>query len=389
MIKKRKKLAVWMLILLTFLTGCTGNQKINTKDYPGFQGIPAHESYDLSEMAVSHKITDHVYDEEGKLIRTYIFNERDDNSGSWGFHEEIRYSYDGEGRLLKKECFLPYVDKEKSFYETEYQYLADGSYVETKKEDEGLPDEMYLYDKDNRTVRKTEIYSEKEENCTYTYTYNRQGRLIRVDRQMDSGDEENVIEVAYCQDANESMEIYNLGEASYLLWVDYYNEAWQRVSGGWYKGDLDKPRLTIQDAKLLCKNGYYADYRGEHLIEELENGFIKGIDGYHQSKYAFYDYDDSGTKQWSYDVSLSEKRAFATRYVYDEQGNVSREIEYEIYGDWQHIASDGSQVTFLRDEEGWLTDIIRTDPKGNVLRKFSFDENHDVIETDNGNGEFF
>lgn len=328
--------------------------------------VPDGSMYDLSEQAVCTKIMDYEYDSAGRLVHVYGYHERDDNSGRWSLYDEKVFTYDGENRLLKEEYYYSSLKERKPDIIDVYAYRQDGSYIKTRS----------FQQKNIVTVYNSAGQILQEEN--YFYTYDSQGRLLGITK-LEDGEkqEEAVAEVRWNEDTFQSIETMRLANGKYVLWADQYNEDWQQVSGIWYSGALDALDLSIEEAERLCKPGYYADFYQGQLIEKMVYERTKDvIKGYESHNYSFYDYDETGRKIWYFSALTSDNQVYAEQYLYNNQGQLTRELHYRIKGTWSWTLVDGSKISFQRNEDEDLTNITRTEADGEVMHSFVFGEKH-------------
>lgn len=197
---------------------------------------------------------------------------------------------------------------------------------------------------------------------------------------------ETVARVTYDYDNFQSVEVIDNGDG-YKIWLDSYDDDWNRISSCWYEGSTDISGYSVQRIEMLSKPGYYADYDNKRLVEEICNEYTKKVRrSYKTSQYNFYDYDESGRKTWYYHMLNSDNRLYACNYIYDDKGNVAREVNYTIKGDWQHTLYDGSIIAISRDAEGNLLEITRTGGDGVIMHRFLFDKDQKLLYSADADG---
>ncbi len=352
--------------------------KEKNKDY-----IPNGKEYDIEDFAKCNQIIDYQYDDEGKLIHTYGYHERDDNSGNWSLQYENVYTYDNKGRLIEDKYYLSYISRKEPRSITTYSYNADSSYVKRKSYNESntndgtkkhynyskIEDVVETYDKNGLLINK----NDKE-----IYTYDKNGKLTHIDT-YNKDTLSKAATIYWDYDAYQSVEVMQLKKDVYVVWADQYNEDWQQISGIWYKGNLASINLTYQDVERIGKPYYVANYYNGNIVEELFNARTKDIDGYNALHYEFNDYDDSGKIIWHTYITLSGSKIYGKQYLYGNSDKVCREIHYSIYGGLKYHLCDGSTISFYKDETDYLTDIIRVDSAGQVISQYEFDKKHKLI----------
>lgn len=345
--------------------------------------IPNGKSYDIEGFAKCNQIIDYQYDDEGKLIHTYGYHERDDNSGNWSMQYENIYTYDSKGRLIEDKYYLSYISREEPRHIITYSYNADGSYVKRKSYNlnnngdstkshynySKIEDVVEIYDKNGLLINK---------NDKVFYTYNNNGQLIHIET-YDKDTFSKAATIDWDYDAYQSVEVMCLGKGIYAVWADQYNEDWQQISGVWYKGKLASTNITYQEVEHIGKPYYIANYYNGNIVEELFNARTKNIDGYNALSYEFNDYDDSGKIIWHTYITLSGSKVYGKQYLYGDSDKVCREIHYRIYGELKYHLCDGSIISFYKDENNYLTNIIRVDNEGQIISQYEFDKNHKLI----------
>lgn len=346
----------------------------------------AGNTYDLSELAVCSSISDYVYDSQGRLIHCYDYRRRECNYYDYQ-REEINFSdwvlgydtvltYDERDRLINEKMFHISQDTDSLAKESIYVYGQDGCYTETKK--------YYLWNNEDEVTIYNSHDQIVQEGENILYSYDSQGRLLDI---TNSHESEKVADIQWNQESFQSIETMSIGNGQYVLWIDQYDERWQQISGKWYTGALDNPGSSSQEAESLCQPYYYADYYQDQLIEEMTNGRTKDVNGYDSSCYCFYDYDEKGRKIWYVWTNPRDDRIHAYQYLYDEQGQMTRELYYSIRGEWEQTLTDGSTIVFHRDEDEYLTDITRTGADGGLLHCFVFDDKHNLDYQTDENGD--
>lgn len=141
-----------------------------------------------------------------------------------------------------------------------------------------------------------------------------------------------------------------------------------------------------QEQTLPGTPGYYADYYEGCLVEEMTNEYTKKADTYQSNSYEFYDYDEAGNMIWRRWTNLHDDCLYLYQHLYNEDGQTDMELTFRVEGDWEQTLMDGSTIAFHRDEDGYLTDITRTDVSGGLMHCFLFDEEHHLAYQTDANG---
>lgn len=236
-------------------------------------------AYDGQDKLLSR--TTYEYDEEGRPVREMTYSQED-------LVRELRNTYDEEGHILTQEEIGPEgqtVRREESVYDewgnrTYYKVTEEkGKVTEFSNE--------YTYDEQGHMLTCAYYYNGTK-NGTEVYTYDAQGRLIR----MEDGD--HLFEYEYEDDL-----LAQIYEKDGLGWYTTfsYDEEGRLVL---------QERLFALDRSLVEALQYTYDADGRLIREETldEEGASKGSIG--------YDHDENGNQ--------------IRKTVYDETGSI---VSYE------------------------------------------------------------
>lgn len=330
--------------------------------------VPNGADYNISKLAECVYIWDYYYDRDGRLIHSYGYKERDDNSGRWAAQREELCYYDTDGELVRKEQYYPYLDAEVPAFITTYQYdRHSGERTETVRDVDDGTEKRTVYDREGRLLEKD----------GYIYYYgDTTGKLYSIsDFDEESGKWLEVSTLRWSLVDFYSIETMKIAEGRYVAWLDFYDQNWQKTSGVWLVGGTENRYRMLEEIELYGLPGYYADYSEGRLVEEMIYERTKDLDrGYESHCYNFYDYDEEGRMTWEGYALTFDDRLILYQYLYNEEGQMARELHYRIYGDWEQPLSDGSTVALHRNEEGLLTDITRTGANGEMINSFLFNE---------------
>lgn len=337
--------------------------------------------------------TKYLYDSRGLLTEAVVYTQRDAAPRNWTAHSDHIWKFDSQGRITLYELHAPYYPSETLIYQKIYEYSDDG-YTMTEKWPDNTNEDTYTYDAEGRLIESYQCRRFRYP-MQYTYNYDRQGRLISTmttfpvyDHRYiyDENGEVQSIQEYYQRMATTRDEIqwddqdFTSTEVHYDskgklegVWVDTYNEDWQKTSSFWSDGEEIPEGET--GYLFYCCQGYWARYRDGLLVEEFTHEKSRDY-GNTTLNYCVYDYDQNGNKTMELTVYINGSLTL-DRLVYDSQGLPKEEFRYEHISvqNWEQELSDGSMIRIERNEK--LNDIVSITSigaNGDVENIFVFDD---------------
>ncbi|MCM1111927.1 MAG: LysM peptidoglycan-binding domain-containing protein [Muribaculum sp.] len=364
--------------------------------------IPKPAQYELSEQAVCRTITDYLYDEGGRLAQTteYCYVGQGESVGEsgkmvvWNYDNPQRYSqkkdtlffYDSQDRLVKTQQQVSGTFGRDFCYVVEYQYRSDGGYAETCSYQGIVAKDAELGEVVKVEYKKTydaqgkllsDVTPAQEQNSFY-YDYDEEGRLQRVTYRFRSGGEATTAALRYDETGSVSAQSHRSG-SYYATWIDHDNEDDNRVASYWYLSafrDLLE-EYSPEEIEGISVPSYLAHYDGERQIDAVTANewerTLKVNETNTVKRYEFWDYDADGRMLWQYAMGTSDTRLYASQFLY-EGDQLRRKVYYGIEGDWKHELYDGSTIEIRRDDDGKVTDITRTGASGDILYRYFFEK---------------
>lgn len=349
--KKIHKIFPLFLCLCALCCSCTfPHKRGNGKPQTIYYDLPADDSIfaDMDMVNLSGYYTYH-YDKAKNLVQTNYYCPRDTDDGSWGWHERSIYTYDNNRRLIKEQLFLPYVDNDTPWTETNYTYFPDGYSTTYTYSDGGITESYYNTDGDlllhRDGVHHPQMYS-------YSYEYNTEEDS--VEEYLQFGNDPPFLHwKQFASGENEKIEIkyYSWGVPE-IFWVNTYNDAGERISGNWclsedLPGNLSAAEYMWRDC---CRPGYRTRYEDGKLMEEAQQEWNLNIDGV-RTEYTLYDYNKDGNLALKLVYNrLYNEKINLYRYEYDCWGCMVKQYKYDIdfkrYKEWSLPLSDGGSFYF-------------------------------------------
>lgn len=359
-------------------------EQLPGNDGKAWEGMPDTSIYANMEGIECTSYSEYHYDEAGRLSavdlyhRSHSFNISSDNV--WFLTKTIVYEYDSQGRVLVCDYGGGGNNRDS------YTYFEGGYTIESVSGFNGKIDIFTYDDSDNlmasRVTQNASVGCEQET----THEYDDKKRKVKKTIKIGKGEPYIALSVTYDDETNTSLEknYSSNGELSCIR-INSFDEAGHKIGDTWCEPEKLPQGINAEDCVDFYTIGYWADYHGELLIEEMEN-----TAGYY-SVYRAYDYDAQGN--CVLDLVLHEAGNFSmSRYVYDGQGRVTEKYGYNCSGatEFERRLIDGSVLRIERSgEDGRPLSVLRTDSEGDLKNQFVYGDNAMELQYTSGESVYW
>ena len=352
--------------------------KQNWEHMPGndgkfWRGTPDDSIYGSMEGVRLAQYYQYLYDSEGRLSTVNTFRRHSYHEDIWVLSDEETYEYDSQGRISRQLAVSGNT-------QWVYEYTEEG-YTKTQSWAYGINDLIYSYD-----LAGNQIYFRNAGNYSFphvtTYGYDEMNRPVREILEIEGKEPYGVpphvtLLIEYDDENHTSVETeYNSdGEATYV-WLNVYNENWEKSESVWYAVDQIPKGYTPDFFTDYYTRGYWVSYSDGLKMEEMSNEPWKSDRNF--SEYTAYDYDGNGNCIIKLQVYRSG-HAHMYRYVYDKRNRLVEQYSYD-FSDvkfWERLLSDGSKLTLEVDDDETLS-ITRTALDGSVINQFIYGDDNNV-----------
>lgn len=304
-----------------------------------YEGSPDNGEYSGIDGVECVEYFQYHYDKKGRQIKTYYFRPHDYYENTWCLTYSIDYTYDNKGRLKKA--------LNSNGYESEYYEYGKDGYTITKRRTNSKYEDTYIYDDRGclLTAAVRNRYAQNHEHI-YTYEYDDKGR--EIGRILKIGDRPAFrIMTREYDDLKMTMieKYFNSDGKETIVKKFAYDENGKESDCSWWETDALPSDKSWQECSEYRKKGYWADYSGGLLTEELVNDI--NLDDIKTSYYYAYDYD---FEQNLVTMLRMDERETTYLYIYkyNDRGMLDEEFHYQIsssVGEWTQTLSDGSKIT--------------------------------------------
>lgn len=306
-----------------------------------------YEGNKLTTTDAKNNTSKYIYDNLGRLIKKID-----------PINNETVYSYNALGKILTiKEPgnkITEYIYDEKGRVKTKKMYKeGTNAYTYTK----------YTYDSSDNVINQIEgkvVSGVDNVSSDTTYVYDQMNRLTDKYGRID-GTRRDHINYSYDNNGNKIkvLEYEDEAEDNYILYsYDYDFRGKVKTEDGVYK-KLDEQGVYTDEGHYLKK--YERDYAGNLVKEEVFNGSSFDITTYE------YDYRNNLIKKT--EPYTNGGAVKTTSYKYDKKGNLLS----------QSITRKGVESTLSYTYDGLGRSTSKIDPLGNTTR-YVYDENNNLIK---------
>jgi len=257
----------------------------------------------------------YTYNESGNLLRSNSFNK-------YGNYQHIEFTYDVDGKLLKKKGF-----EYDEYFEYTYKYILDST----------------------GKVKRVECYDSLGVVEYITFTYNTKGKIIEQTACYESGSIKSKTKCQYDSIGNVIKELYYnslsmLASAKYMIPTYYkYNTKNKKTEERGYNSSGNYAYLERYDDngnKIESYDLFYSyiyDPNGEASIsQDYINNTVHDISDTNYTSKLIYTYDSLNREIESYSVNNN----YRITKRYDKFGNILTQndtiwiYEYDNEGNW-------------------------------------------------------
>lgn len=335
-----------------------------------WEGMPDTSIYANMDGIDCISYSEYHYDEAGRLSAVDLFRKSDSyNSNSdkrWFLTQTTVYEYDSQGRVLTCD-----YGGGRNF--DSYTYYEGGYTKESISGYDGKIDTFTYDDQGNLLAsRVTQRYSPGYERET-THEYDGKKRKVKHTLKIGKGEPYVDLSITYDDETNTSLEkSYSAGGELTCIRINTYDEAGHKIGDIWCETEKLPQGISAEDCVDFYTIGYWADYYGELLMEEMENKSSKYV--FNNSLYRMYDYDVQGNRVL--ELTLYDSGNFSmSRYVYDEQDRIIEKYGYDCSEatEFERRLTDGSVLHIdCGEEDGKPLSVLRTDPDGELINQFVY-----------------
>ena len=270
---------------------------------------------------------------------------------------EYEYKYDSENRLVKEKCVKTEVSGDVHTTTELYEYDENGR---LKKVGNGMFFTEYIYDENGNFLRRVNHNGEADCECIY----DEKGNLIQEKTYFGFGDELH-ISYTYTYDENNNIikiEGKNTGEENSSIREGVYDA----------KGNLVKVINYTKGSD--CKDIVEIEYDANGNIIKTFNNIRSNIDTYTVRKMTHYHFLMEEIFGYTFDTWFITRPSSTTEYVYDKKGNEIKSVTTDKEGNKETI-----EKTY--NEGGMLIKTIITKLDGTQrTSEYSYDVYGNMLE---------
>ncbi|MDE7269479.1 MAG: hypothetical protein K2N81_03295, partial [Acetatifactor sp.] len=248
-----------------------------------YEGSPDNGEYSGIDGVECVEYFQYHYDKKGKQIKTYYFRPHDYYENTWCLTYSIDYTYDNKGRLKKA--------LNSNGYESEYYEYGKDGYTITKRRTNSKSEDTYIYD-DRGCLLTAAVRNRYAQNHEHIYTYEYDDKDREIGRILKIGDRPafRIMTREYDDLEMTMIEKYFNSDGKETIVKQFtYDENGKESDCSWWETDALPSDKSWQECSEYRKKGYWADYSGGLLTEELVNDI--NLDNIKTSYYYAYDYD--------------------------------------------------------------------------------------------------
>lgn len=343
--------------------------------------------YDILRQQVDYSNPVYEYDENGRIIKKYHYNDDGCIDRYWA------YSYDASSRMIDER----YCDADgRILSRCAIEYGADGSqrkayYQRVSTWEKIICEEVYDA---NGIRREYTTFDIETGSRTYGETRDANG-VMRSAYKWDPQTERTIYLRRYDEKGRIIYESYDVGDQSEVIWKAVYDETDGSQIRSYYDPYDSEPdkvtRVEIYDANGTLRKSTQYDTRLDvvtcvseyddagNKIRFTQNSYYRDTSGYILESYHMWEYDTFGNilSDIIYDVIIEDYLS-RTKYEYNDAGKLICKIEY----DCSH-AEEGSpykeERTYYDPETGRVCRVELYYSDGVIeTTYYNYDENGNV-----------
>ncbi|MDE7113689.1 MAG: LysM peptidoglycan-binding domain-containing protein, partial [Acetatifactor sp.] len=345
-------------------------EQLPGNDGKAWEGMPDTSIYADKEGIKCTTYSEYHYDRAGRLSTVDLYRKSDsyniNSDNIWFLTQTTVYEYDSQGRVLT-------CDYGSGRSCDSYTYFEGGYTVESVSSYNGKIDTFTYDDQGNLLAsRVTQRYSPGYERET-TQEYDEKGRRVKSTLKIGKGEPYVNQSITYDDETNTSVErSYSASGELTCICINTYDDAGRKIGDTWCETAKLPQGMAVEDCVDFYTIGYWADYHGELLMEELENESSKY--DFNSSYYRVYDYDAEGN--CVLELRVWDAGYFSMcRYVYDKQGRKIEKYDYNCSEatEFERRLIDGSVLRInCGGEDGTPLSVTRTCPDGELINQFVY-----------------
>lgn len=348
------------------------------------------------------------YDKNGNCISEYSYAAI---GSKWEKEDGYKYfyKYDSENRIIS-------ITSKHSNGKSEYYYYQNGTAVDKVPVGQGWTSEYYYYQNDITVVisynydgngdivsHSEDVLNENGDSLcyycydsngeldSYTYTrYDEQNRCICKVYGTNEDKPKRILKAGYDDERYVGKEVYKAELGLVKVQLNRYTEGGNLIRGLRYLGPegekwLDENNIhgllpRDEDGEKILDEAYWADYdKDERVLNEMK---YDSVYDYKLRSYEVYVYDENGNKSKKIEFKVDDNsdniyyRNVIT-YQYDEYGNLILKYIEKINQDEKQIShtyKDGSSITLGFYDNESLLSVIKKDVQERYSEEIKFDE---------------